>query len=222
MFVLINNIAPILAGLCFFLAALFLLQTFRRGISARRKLYNVERQNLRQDSHRYGILGVLFLAGTVACVGLYGVSALALSQQPTPTPTATATVAPTATMTATATATATSTLTPAFVITEATATPTNPAVTPSATPTLTATPTPTSPPTAYINSPNGLYLREAPGGTQQVELIAHQSAVILLAGFVTVDELNWQEIQTTLGNRGWVAADYLIYPGTPTPTPEPQ
>jgi hypothetical protein len=122
----------------------------------------------------------------------------------------------------TATATATSTLTPAFVITEATPTPTNPAVTPSATPTLTATPTPTSPPTAYINSPNGLYLREAPGGTQQVELIAHQSAVILLTGFVTVDELNWQEIQTTLGNRGWVAADYLIYPGTPTPTPEPQ
>lgn len=222
MFILINSIAPILAGFCFFLGVLFLIQTFQRGTSARRKLYNVERQNLRQDSHRYGILGVLFLMGAFACVGLYGVSAFALSQQPTPTPTPTITPSPTITLTATATATATFTLTPAFVITEATSTPTNLALTPSATPTETATPFPTQPPTAYVNSPNGLYLREVPGGIQQVELIAHQSALILLPGFVTVDELNWQEVQTALGNRGWVASDFLIYPGTPTPTPETQ
>lgn len=221
-FVFINSIAPILGGFCFFLAVLFLLQTFQTGSRARRQMYSVERQSMRQNSHRYGILGVIFLVGAFACVGLYGVSALAISQQPTPTPSPTPEPSPTPSTTPSPSATPTVTLTPQAVMTEATATPTNPATTPSATPTLTPTPLPTLPPTAFVNSPNGLYLREAPGGVQQLELIAHQATVILLAGFVTVDELNWQEIQTTSGNTGWVAADFLIYPGTPTPIFEPE
>ena len=224
-FVLINSIAPILAGLLFFLAVLFLLQTFQNRGRARRQMYNVSRQTLRQDSQRYGLITFVCLVGAFACVGLYGVSALAVSQLPTPIPTMTleptATVAA-ATPTPTITSTSASFPTPPPVITEATSTPTTPASTPTPTSTFTPTPTATSVPTAYVNSPNGLYLREAPGGTQQVELIPHQASVILLSGLVTVDELVWQEIQTFAGNRGWVAAEFLIYPGTPTPTPAPQ
>lgn len=224
-FVLINSIAPILAGLLFFLAVLFLLQTFQNRGRARRQMYNVSRQSLRQDSQRYGLITFVCLVGAFACVGLYGVSALAVSQLPTPTPTLTleptATVAA-ATPTPTITSTSASFPTPPLVITEATSTPTTPASTPTPTNTLTPTPTATSVPTAFVNSPNGLYLREAPGGVQQVELIPHQASVILLSGLVTVDELVWQEIQTFAGNRGWVAAEFLIYPGTPTPTTAPQ
>ena len=88
-FVLINSIAPILAGLLFFLAVLFLLQTFQNRGRARRQMYNVSRQSLRQDSQRYGLITFVCLVGAFACVGLYGVSALAVSQLPTPTPTLT-------------------------------------------------------------------------------------------------------------------------------------
>ena len=225
MFVLINNIALILAGFCFFLAVIFLLQTFQSGNRARRQMYSVGRQTLRQDSQRYGLVGFVFLVAAFACVAMYGISALAMSQQPTSTPVPTLEPATIVVVTPTATPSPTPgitpTATPTLVITEATSTPTSPAVTPSATPTVTATASPTLPPTAYINSPNGLYLREAPGGVQQVELIPHQAAVILLLGFVTVDNVNWQEVETVNGNRGWVAADFLIYPGTPTPTTEP-
>ena len=224
-FVLINSIAPILAGLLFFLAVLFLLQTFQNRGRARRQMYNVSRQTLRQDSQRYGLITFVCLVGAFACVGLYGVSALAVSQLPIPTPTMTleptATVAA-ATPTPTITSTSASFPTPPLVITEATNTPTSPAATPTPTSTFTPTPTVTSVPTAYVNSPNGLYLREAPGGVQQVELIPHQASVILLSGLVTVDGLAWQEIQTFAGNRGWVAAEFLIFPGTPTPTTAPQ
>lgn len=229
-FVFINIIAPILAGFLFFLAILFLLQTFQNRGRARRQMYNVSRQSLHQDSQRYGLITVVCLVGAFACVGLYGVSALVVSQLPTPTPSPTvgpmATVLDETPVTTTPTPTATPTIgaspTPTLAITEATSTPTVPTTTPTATSTLTPTPTATSVPTAYVNSPNGLYLREAPGGTQQVELIPHQAAVILLPGLVTVDGLVWQEVQTFAGNRGWVAAEFLIYPGTPTPTTAPQ
>ena len=226
-FVFINIIAPILAGFFFFLAIIFLLQTFHNRGRARRQMYNVSRQSLRQDSQRYGLITFVCLVGAFACVGLYGVSALAVSQLTTPTVTPTPTVGPMttiveATFTPTTTPTIGASPTPTLAITEATSTPTVPTMTPTATSTLTATPTATSVPTAYVNSPNGLYLREAPGGTQQVELIPHQAAVILLPGLVTVDGVVWQEVQTFAGNRGWVAAEFLIYPGTPTPTTAPQ
>lgn len=215
MVVFINSIAPILAGFCFFVAVILLLQTVQSGSRARRQMYGFERQTLRQYSHRYRLAGFIFLIGALACIGLYGVSALAMSQMPTPTPTPTLAPTPSPSPTLTLTPTPTQTASPGPG--EITATPTNPAFTPSPTPTETATPTVTPPPTAFVNSPNGLYLREAPGGTEQVELLSHQSSLILLSGVVTVDELVWQEVLTPAGNQGWVAAAFLIYPGTPTP-----
>ncbi|MGD8857403.1 MAG: SH3 domain-containing protein, partial [Chloroflexota bacterium] len=64
---------------------------------------------------------------------------------------------------------------------------------------------------AVVNSPNGLWLREAPGGSQQVELIAHETTLELLPDRQTVDDLEWQQVRTPAGNEGWVAAEFLIY-----------
>jgi hypothetical protein len=63
---------------------------------------------------------------------------------------------------------------------------------------------------AIVNSPNGLWLREAPGGTQEVELIAHETALELLQGLETADDIEWQQVRTPAGNEGWVAAEFLI------------
>jgi hypothetical protein len=85
--------------------------------------------------------------------------------------------------------------------------------TPSQTPTP-ATPTPTSTPdidTAVVNSPNGLWLRETPGGTQEVELIPDGTILVLLPGLETVDGVEWQQVRTPAGNEGWVAVDFIIY-----------
>jgi hypothetical protein len=65
--------------------------------------------------------------------------------------------------------------------------------------------------TAVVNSPNGLWLREAPGGTQEVELIPDGTVLILLPGLETVDGTEWQQVRTPAGNEGWVAVEFIIY-----------
>jgi hypothetical protein len=85
--------------------------------------------------------------------------------------------------------------------------------TPSQTPTP-QTPTATSTPdidTAVVNSPNGLWLREAPGGTQEIELIPDGAVLTVLPGRETIDDLEWQQVRTPAGNEGWVAVDFIIY-----------
>jgi hypothetical protein len=54
-----------------------------------------------------------------------------------------------------------------------------------------------------------LYLREAPGGSQELELIADGTELILLEGGETVDDLLWRRVLTPAGNEGWVAADFI-------------
>ena len=61
-----------------------------------------------------------------------------------------------------------------------------------------------------MSSPNGLYLREAPGGSQELELIADGTELILLDGSETVDDLEWRQVRTPAGNEGWVAADFIV------------
>lgn len=91
------------------------------------------------------------------------------------------------------------------------ASPTAPLERPTDTPAPSPSPSATaSVPTAVVNSPNGLWLREAPGGTQEVELIADGTVLTLLAGRETVDGVEWQEVRTPAGNEGWVAAEFLI------------
>jgi hypothetical protein len=63
-----------------------------------------------------------------------------------------------------------------------------------------------------INSEVGLYLREAPGGTQEIELLPFGASVTLMAGRETAaDGSEWQQVRTAAGNEGWVAAQFLIY-----------
>jgi hypothetical protein len=91
-----------------------------------------------------------------------------------------------------------------------------PTVTISSTQTVTATQTAEpsltpAEPTAVVNSPNGLWLREAPGGTQEVELIAHDTELVLLAGRETAEDVEWQQVRSPAGNEGWVAVEFLTY-----------
>jgi SH3-like domain-containing protein len=65
--------------------------------------------------------------------------------------------------------------------------------------------------TALVNSPNGLWLRESPGGTQEVELIPDGSVLILLPGREVANDSEWQQVRTQAGNEGWVAVDFIIY-----------
>jgi hypothetical protein len=85
---------------------------------------------------------------------------------------------------------------------------------PSRTPFPTDTPEPTNTPilpSAAVSSPNGLWLRESPGGVQELELLPDGSVLILLQGLEIADELEWQEVRTPAGNVGWVAVEFIVY-----------
>jgi hypothetical protein len=63
-----------------------------------------------------------------------------------------------------------------------------------------------------VNSPNGLYLRDVPGGTTVVELIPDGSELLLLEGQASDAGIIWRRVQTPVGNVGWVAQEYLLLP----------
>ena len=63
-----------------------------------------------------------------------------------------------------------------------------------------------------VNSPNGLWLRERAGGTQQLELIAHGEELIVLDGIEIAEELEWRQVRTISGQEGWVAVDFIVLP----------
>ena len=86
-----------------------------------------------------------------------------------------------------------------------------PADTPTPEPTVTATATATPVPTAVVSSEVGLYLREAPGGTQEVELLPLGTVLTLLDGVETVDDVEWQEVRAPSGREGWVAVPFIEY-----------
>lgn len=199
---ILNVAIPILGGIFVLGGLLFINQ----GLGARRRAgdgaYGVARQEARQEMLVAFIRAVfLFIVGLI----LFGIFGLSPGPEESPAPPA---PSPTSTVQAeqTATVTAAPTNTPSS---PDTATPL-PIPTLTLTPTLEATST-SAVPTAVVNSPNGLWLREAPGGTQEVELIADGSTLTLLAGRETVDDLEWQQVRTPAGNEGWVAVDFIIY-----------
>ncbi|MCB9420695.1 MAG: DUF389 domain-containing protein [Ardenticatenaceae bacterium] len=128
---------------------------------------------------------------------------------PTPTASNTPTPGPTPTETFTPTPSPLPTETPTAVPTD-TPTP-SPTDTPTIAPTDTAVPTPT-PRTAVINSPYGLNLRAEPGTNAViVTFLAPDTAVILLDGRETADNLTWQQIEVN-GQTGWVSDRFLTMP----------
>ncbi|MCI0396800.1 MAG: SH3 domain-containing protein [Chloroflexi bacterium] len=193
---------PILAGLAVLMGFFFIIQGILARSGITHQAYGVGRIESRQE------MLMAFSRGVAALiVGLILFSVYSLSPRPeVNAPLATATRPASLATDSASTPLPTNTFAVQF---EPTRTP-SPAVTPPeiATPTATAT---THPRTAVVNSPNGLWLREAPGGTQEVELIPDGATLILLPGFEQVNDLDWQQVRTPAGNEGWVAADFLIY-----------
>ncbi|MDT8304808.1 MAG: SH3 domain-containing protein [Anaerolineae bacterium] len=152
----------------------------------------------------FGLLALIFFAGYGLSVRAGGRETAEPSIEP---PVAETPAAPTPDATATAAAlpTATATTLPA--------TPTAPSpaatATPEATATVTITPTPE--PSAIVTAPAGIYLRDEPGGSAELELLAEGTVLVLLPGRETVDDLDWQEVRSPSGLEGWVAADFLDY-----------
>ncbi len=168
--------------------------------------YGVQQQEARQDMladfFRGGILSVLALI----LIGIGGLSSLPEIKKTE------ATVSPTALAATPIPSTETPKPDTLPTLVTPLASPTSPVNTPTAVPTDTpvATDTPVIP-IAVVNSPNGLWLRETPGGVQEVELIPNGAELVLLPGQEVVDDLEWQQVRTPVGNEGWVAVEFIIY-----------
>lgn len=213
-----NSLFLIAAGVCLALALVFVLRGLRLRGDVAAYNYGVARQETRHSSLVSFSRAALLFVLALILFGVYGLAPQMPAGNPTPTPTtaaaepthtprarATATATPSATPTPEATATPTVSVTATATVStpEATATPT-----PTITPTITTTTTPTE---AVVNSPNGLWLREAPGGVQQLELLPDGIVLALLTGFEVVDGVEWQQVRSPAGNEGWVAAEFLIF-----------
>lgn len=207
---IVNIIVLLLTGLSALAALFFLVRGLRARGSQPQKPYGVARQEARQDMQVNFLRAGFMLIVTLILLGVYGLVPGDGAVEAIETPTSVDQSDQSVTNTPVETLEATPTTAPATP----TPVPTDVAVTTTITPTasiVAATDTPTVP-TAVVNSPNGLWLREAPGGTQEVELIAHETELELLPGRETVDDLEWQQVRTPADNEGWVAAEFLDYP----------
>ncbi len=208
---LINLIMLLLAGASVIAAIISAVAGL--GLRARMasSAYGVGRQEMRRTMQVAFIRALGFSLLALIFLGVYGLSARpddVLSTEPnaelTPPAVASATPEPAPTNTQPA-ATATATTEPAR------ATATIPAETPEPEITPTASITSTPQPSAIVTAPAGLYLRDVPGGTAELELIAEGTSLVLLPGRETVDDLDWQQVRSPSGLEGWVAADFLDY-----------
>lgn len=210
------NLAGVVLLVLTIICGLAALAFLVRGMVARSaqssRPYQVAKQEARHDMQidflRAGFLFIL----TLILLGIYGL--VPGEGQASSVATATATVAPSETLgvpTMAATAVPEREETPSV---EATAIEMTATISPTITSTPVVTPTEeTATPdmaTAVVNSPNGLWLREAPGGSQEIELIAHETVLELLDGRETDEDIEWQRVRTPAGNEGWVAAEYLV------------
>lgn len=207
-----NIVIPVLAGITLLLALFFGVRAYRkRSAMASPFTYGVGRQEARQGMQVDIARSLLLFVAALILVGVFGLrplspaiedEALLPAASPSPTATATAAVTPTATPEE-----------PVIVDPVPEATPTIPQEIPTSTPTPLPTPTDTpEPPTAIVDSPNGLWLRPLPGTDEQpLENLAHQSVLILLEGREEADGIEWQQVRAPSGNEGWVAVAFIIY-----------
>jgi hypothetical protein len=234
----VNLVLPAVGGLCLLAALVYVV----KGIVGRHRIgqqaYGFGRQEVRQSIQRDFVYGFVLLVLGLVLMSAFGVS-MGLADDELAAATATIQATPAVATTGRPTVTVTVAMTPSPSGTATTAvepdTPTPVAsVTPPGTPTTvkpTATVTGTLPLTATVNSEVGLYLREAPGGTQEIELLPHEAVLILLPGLeLAADGTEWQQVRTAAGNEGWVAVAFILYydgtpvgepTGQPTPTNAP-
>lgn len=209
--------SSVLNAIILVVASLLVLGGILSGVAALRARarmanapYGVGRQRLRQSMQINAIRTAALIVLALILFSVYGLRARPdelLSTEPepafTPPPDATATLA--AEEATAVPDTATPTVPPAT----ATTTPTAPAATATSPPTEIPTITPTSEPTAVVTSEVGLYLREAPGGTEELELLPVGTTLVLLDGQETVDGGEWREVRAPSGAEGWVAVEFL-------------
>lgn len=193
--------------------------------------YNVGKQQARVARRvawlrttAFAVVGVLFILVWLVLPGAPRADAPA-ADTPAATatgalPTATPTVLQLAPATATVGATPTDALPTAVVTVNPTATdaPDLVTLTPTpadlSTPTLTPTPTLTATvPQARVAAPFGLFLRDVPGGSAEVELLLDGTIVQLLGEMAAANGFEWQRVRTPAGNEGWVAAQFLTIDG---------
>ena len=201
----IINIVLLVLAILLFLAGVFF---FLRAILARRGLsdhaYGVEKQEARLAIRLNMTRGALFLVLGLILLAISGLLPESDTESliATNTPVASPTVQVTQILQPTTTSTR--------LLETLTAT----ATVPSRTPFPTDTPEPTDAPvlpSAIVISPNGLWLREAPGGSQELELLPNGSILILLPGRETVEDLEWQEVRTQVDKEGWVSVEFIEY-----------
>jgi hypothetical protein len=211
--VIVSLIVLGLAILCFLVAIVSIVGALQSRSQSTRVTYGVGRQDARR-SMRIGLLrGLLIALVGVILLGVFGLTRVASGPAVTGSGTrapsifstrvvATETVAPAGSPTVTpfSLPTGTATLPPAP---SATSGP------PSATIPPTATETP--PPSAIVSSEVGLFLREAPGGVQELELLPVGTVLILLPGRTTLEGEEWQQVRTPSGMEGWVAVQFITY-----------
>ena len=204
----LNAVILVLASLFVLGAIVSALVALRTRTRMANAPYGVGRQKLRQSMQVNAIRSAVLIILALVLYGVYGLRArpddlLSTEAQPafTPPPDATATVPAAEPTTVPESSTPTA---PA-----ATATSPPAAATPTSPPTETPTITPTSEPTAVVTSEVGLYLREAPGGTEEVELLPVGTVLVLLDGQETVDGAEWREVRAPSGAEGWIAVDFV-------------
>lgn len=203
---IVNAGLIILGGVCLIGAVYF----FLRGLFSRRhvptKAYGVQQQEARHGMLVNFFRGGLLLTIAIITIGISGFGFF----RPVQTVDLTATPNPPTRAPVTATETAVPTTTP--TISTPAVSPTSPINSPTPVPSETPVPTDTLVvPSATVNSPNGLWLRESPGGTQELELIPDGAVLILMDGLETVEDQRWQQVRTPAGNEGWVAVDFIEY-----------
>jgi len=191
------------AALLVVAAVIFFARGFLARGSVSESAYGVERQEARHDMQIAFARGVVMVILALILLAVFGLSPRPELAPPTvdstetPLPTAAATISPT------------ETLPP---VEQPGPSPTSPLPTPTDAPPITPEPSATAgPASALVNSPNGLWLREVPGGNEEVELIPDGTTLTLLPGVEEVDGSAWQQILTPVGNEGWVATEFIVY-----------
>lgn len=208
MAVIFNVVLPILAGVSILAMFYFIWRAFSGRYKAARQPYNVGRQEARHTAQINLVRAVFALILALIFLGVIGVSSQLVESLPAATatpvqrtrpPTSEATIVPTATK----------------ITVTSESSPTSPLPTSTAVPLPTVTNTP-EPLTATVSSGVGVWLREAPGTeTAQLEWLLEGTILIVLADQETVDDLQWQQVQTEEGRTGWVALEFIAISSEP-------
>jgi hypothetical protein len=215
----LNWLFPALAGI----SVIFALFYIMRALGARRKssrlTYGVARQEARQLMQANAVYsGALVVVGLIL-LGIWSVIPAPAEEVPVLTSTPAPTAVPVITE---------PTITPALILPTATAVivpTTNATLVPA--PTETAVPVVETPvteivaptntavsgqPSATVSSGVGVWLRAGPSTeAEQLEWVLDGTILTLLSGQQTADGFEWQQVETPVGNQGWVAVPYIVY-----------